>query len=216
MTNPDLTYIQAIIDRSGSMQSIREDAEGGFNSFIADQRALPGQCRVSLAQFDNEYEVVYRDLPIDEVPPLVIVPRGSTAMLDAIGRTVHDLGARLAALPEAERPGTVIVGVVTDGMENSSREFNYQMVHELITTQEQQYSWTFMYMGADQDAIEQGAKMGITADRSLSYTQAASGQAYDAMSGAVRRLRTARSAGMPMPAAQAAAAFTEDERNSTQ
>ena len=89
-------------------------------------------------------------------------------------------------------------------------------VHELITTQEQQYSWTFMYMGADQDAIEQGAKMGITADRSLSYTQAASGQAYDAMSGAVRRLRTARSAGMPMPAAQAAAAFTEDERNSTQ
>ena len=212
MTNPDLTYIQAIIDRSGSMQSIREDAEGGFNSFIADQRALPGQCRVSLAQFDNEYEVVYRDLPIDEVPPLVIVPRGSTAMLDAIGRTVHDLGARLAALPEAERPGTVIVGVVTDGMENSSREFNYQMVHELITTQEQQYSWTFMYMGADQDAIEQGSKMGINADRAMTYGRGRTGDAYLALSASVGRLRSAVMDGLAPAQARPAAAFTDEER----
>lgn len=216
MTNPDLTYIQAIIDRSGSMQSIRSDAEGGFNAFIEDQRELPGQCRVSLAQFDDKYEVVYHDLPIDQVPPLAIVPRGSTAMLDAIGRTVNELGARLAALSEDQRPGTVIVGIVTDGLENSSREFTYKLVHEMITRQEADYSWTFLYMGADQNAIEQGAKMGIDANRSLGYTRAASGQAYEAMSGSVQRLRSARAAGAPMAAARDAAAFTADERHSTQ
>ena len=85
MTDPNFTVIQAIIDRSGSMESIRSDAEGGFNAFLADQRAQSGECRVSLVQFDHKYEVVYEDKPIAKVPRLRITPRGSTAMLDAIG-----------------------------------------------------------------------------------------------------------------------------------
>lgn len=213
MTNPDFTVIQAIIDRSGSMHSIRTDAEGGFDAFIADQRQLPGQCRVSLAQFDDRYEVVYRDLPIAEVPGLQIVPRGSTAMLDAIGRTVNDLGDRLAKMPEAERPGTVVVGIVTDGYENSSHEFTYPMVHDLITTQEQVYGWTFLYLGADQDAIAQGAKMGISASQALNYSRGKSADAYEAASGSIRRLRSAVQAGAAPQAARSEAAFTDEERS---
>ena len=104
MTDPSFTVIQAIIDRSGSMESIRSDAEGGFNAFIADQRAQSGECRVSLVQFDHKYEVVYEDKPIAKVPRLRITPRGSTAMLDAIGHTITSLGVRLANLPEDQRP----------------------------------------------------------------------------------------------------------------
>lgn len=212
MTNPNFTVIQAIIDRSGSMESIRSDAEGGFNAFVADQRNQPGQCQLSLAQFDNEYEVVYTDRPLDEVPPLQIVPRGTTAMLDAIGRTVIDLGARLAAMPEDARPGTVLVAIVTDGLENASREFSYAAIKQLITQQEQVYNWTFMYLGADQDAIAQGAQMGIAAGRSLTYGRGSSGQAYEAMSGAVRRLRSAAADGLQAPEVRRAAEFTADER----
>jgi hypothetical protein len=107
------------------MQSIREDTVGGFDAFIAEQREQPGECRVTLAQFDDQYELVYADRPIQEVPGLVLQPRGTTALLDAIGRLVTDAGAGLAALPEAERPGTVIVGIMTDGHENASKEWTH-------------------------------------------------------------------------------------------
>lgn len=213
MTNPNLTYIQAIIDRSGSMQSIRSDAEGGFDAFIAEQRKLPGECLVSLARFDDKYEVGYQDLPLAEVPPLEIIPRGTTAMLDAIGRTVNELGARLAALSEDRRPATVVVAIVTDGLENASREFSYPVVRQMITTQEQTYSWTFLYLGADQDAIEQGAKMGIAADYSLSYARANSSDAYQAASGSISRLRSAMASGADGAAAKKAAAFSDEERH---
>lgn len=211
MTDPNFTVIQAIIDRSGSMESIRSDAEGGFNAFIADQRAQSGECRVSLVQFDHEYEVVYEDKPIAKVPRLRITPRGSTAMLDAIGHTITSLGVRLANLPEDQRPGTVLVCIVTDGLENASREFNYDVIKTMITHQEQVYSWTFLYLGADQDAIAQGSRMGIDASRALSYGRGNSDAAYHAMSSAVSRMRTAAAQGAPAP--REAAAFTDEERN---
>lgn len=213
MTDPNLTIIQTIVDRSGSMHSIRSDAEGGFNAFIADQRNQPGNCRVSLVQFDNQYEQVYADLPIEQVPALEIVPRGATAMLDAIGRTVNELGHRLAALPEEQRPGTVVVVIVTDGLENASREFDYATVHKMITHQEQIYSWTFLYLGTGQDAIAQGAKMGISSDRSLTYGRDRSAGAYEAASGSVRRLRSAVRGGATPAAARDAAGFTAAERD---
>ncbi len=213
MTDSAFTVVQAIIDRSGSMQSIRDDAEGGFNAFIADQRSLPGRCQVNLAQFDDKYEVVYTDQPIDQVPPLQILPRGSTALLDAIGRTVIDLGARLAALPEGARPGTVLVCIVTDGRENASREFSHPTIRDLIVEQTEKYSWTFIYLGADQDAIEQAVQMGIDAQQSLTYDRGSSGAAYEAMSGAVRRLRQSVAGGASIQAARVEAAFTDDERD---
>lgn len=211
MTNPDLTHIEFVLDRSGSMHSIRTDIEGGFDAFIADQRTHPGQCTVSLAQFDNEYETVFTAMDVNEVPALNLVPRGSTAMLDAIGRSISALGSRLAALPEAERPGTVIFAIMTDGMENSSREFTHEGVKDLITTQEQTYNWQFLYMGADQDAIEVGASIGVPADRSLTYGRGKSREAYAAGSKLTRSLKEASRTGAPL----ASIAFSAEDREST-
>ncbi|GAA2184713.1 VWA domain-containing protein [Brooklawnia cerclae] len=218
MTNPKLTHIQAVIDRSGSMAGIRSDAEGGFNAFIESQQAIPGECVVSLTQFDTSYEPVFSDVPIHRVPPLSIEPRGATALLDAVGRTVIELGTRLATLPEQDRPGAVIVCIVTDGLENSSKEFSYQAVADLIAQQERQYSWTFLYMGSGQDAIEEGMRMGISRERSLTYSRGNSRGAYEAASGAVGRTRELLLAGPDVTPDEirAAAAFSPEERHMAQ
>ncbi|MGA8046664.1 MAG: vWA domain-containing protein [Dermatophilaceae bacterium] len=196
MTNPELTHLYFLLDRSGSMQSIREDTIGGFDAFIAEQRTQPGQCRVTLAQFDDRYDVVYSDLPIGEVPGLQLQPRGTTALLDAIGRLVTDAGERLAALPEADRPGTVIVGIMTDGHENASKEWSHAAVKSLIQQQTQTYGWEFLYMGADQDAIEVGTGLGVPAARSMTYSRSASREAMASTSAMVGRVRAARAAGL--------------------
>ena len=99
MTDPTYTDITMVLDRSGSMQSIKDDTIGGFDAFISEQGRLPGRCTVSLVQFDNVYEEVYTGRDLADVPGLTLVPRGSTAMLDAIGRAVNATGARLAAMP---------------------------------------------------------------------------------------------------------------------
>jgi uncharacterized protein YegL len=211
MTNPDLTHIEFVLDRSGSMHSIKEDIEGGFDAFIADQRSHPGQCTVSLAQFDNEYETVFTAIDVRDVRPLDLQPRGATAMLDAIGRSVIALGERLAALPEAERPGTVVVAIMTDGMENASREFTHAAIKALVTRQEQAYNWQFLYMGADQDAIEVGASIGVRPDRSLTYGRGKSKEAYAASSKLTRNLKAAVVAGAPL----ASVAFSDEDRDAT-
>ena len=163
MTDATLTYLYFLLDRSGSMQSIRTDTEGGFDAFITEQRGLSGRCRVTLAQFDDRYEEVYADRDLADVPPLVLAPRGSTALLDALGRVIVEAGERLAALPEDQRPGSVIVGVITDGYENASREWTHPRIKDLIEQQTRDYGWQFLYLGADQDAIEEGAKKGFAA-----------------------------------------------------
>ena len=175
MTDPTYTHIAFLLDRSGSMQTIKTDTEGGFDAFIAEQRHQPGRCTVTLAQFDTDYEEVYADRPIEQVPPLSLAPRGRTALLDSIAHLVHSTGARLSGLPEDQRPGTVIIGIMTDGYENASREYTHPAIKSLIEQQEQQYQWTFMYLGANQDAIEVGASIGIHRDRSLTYNPAAAG-----------------------------------------
>ena len=123
MTDPNLTHLYFLLDRSGSMHTIVEDTVGGFDAFIAEQRKTPGECKVTLAQFDDAYEEVYADRSVADVPSLVLEPRGTTALLDSVARLITDAGKRLAALPEDQRPGTVIVGIMTDGLENASREW---------------------------------------------------------------------------------------------
>ena len=211
MTNADLTHIYFLLDRSGSMQSILSDTIGGFDAFIAEQRATPGQCRVTLAQFDTEYEVVYAGTDVADVPSLVLHPRGMTALHDAMGRLITDAGAGLAALPEEKRPGTVVVAIMTDGLENASREWTGDAIRHLVQQQSTTYNWQFLYMGADQDAIEVGARIGVRADRSLTYARGKSREAYAASSKLTRSLKEATVAGAPL----AAIAFSEEDRKST-
>ena len=212
MTNPNLTHIAFLLDRSGSMHSIKDDTEGGFDAFIAEQRQQGGDCRVTLAQFDNEYEEVYRDLPLAQVPALRLVPRGSTALLDSIGRLVTSTGERLAGLPEDERPGIVIVDIMTDGHENASREWTHPAVKALIEQQTKTYGWQFLYLGADQDAIEVGSSIGVAAANSMTYSRGKVAAVMAATSRNIGRTRAAMAAGATAEQAARLIAFDDDQR----
>ena len=122
-----LTEIISIVDRSGSMQSILDDAIGGFNTFLAAQQRQPGEAKLSLILFDHEYQVVQQAVDIQQVEPLnqdTYVPRGSTALLDAVGKTIDAVGERLAATAESERPSQVIISILTDGYENARQTYS--------------------------------------------------------------------------------------------
>ena len=188
------TDITVVLDRSGSMASVREDTIGGFNSFLEEQKAVPGFARVSLAQFDDQYEIVYERLSVQDAPalsPRTYVPRGSTALLDAIGRTINAVGARLAALPEDERPGKVLLAVMTDGEENASQEFSGPQIFEMITHQRDTYSWEVVFIGANQDAVLTGASYGLPAANALDYaaTPAGTRHALSILSKATTKMR---------------------------
>jgi len=165
----DLTDITVVLDRSGSMDSCRKDMEGGLNQFVEDQKNAVGDARFTLVQFDTVYEIVHNGLPIKEVGKLKFEPRGGTALLDAVGRAINETGARLKALPESERPGLVTFLIITDGEENSSREFKLEKIKEMITHQQEKYDWKFSFLGANQDAFATGNSMGIAAGGISNY-----------------------------------------------
>lgn len=165
--NSDLTEIAYILDRSGSMQPMTEAAITGFNDFLQQQLDEPGDANLSLLLFDNEFLTPHIRTPLQEVRGLdttTYVPRGTTALLDAIGLTIDELGKRLAAEPEERRPGKVIVAIYTDGYENSSTRYTLEKINGMITHQREQYEWEFMFLAANQDAIATAAQMGIDRD----------------------------------------------------
>ncbi len=170
--NKNYTEIAFVLDRSGSMQSCRDAALEGFNHFLREQQAVEGLARLTLVLFDDEYLVPFRSLPVAEIVPLTTdtyLPRASTALLDAIAQTILELGEQLAALPEAERPAQVIVAVLTDGLENASRNYTWAQVAQLIRQQTEQYRWTFLFLGANQDAIATAAQLSIAAANAANY-----------------------------------------------
>jgi hypothetical protein len=168
----DLAEIAYVLDRSGSMQSLASDAIGGFNSFLKSQKELEGRANFTLVLFDHEYLVVHKNVDIQRVPDLdarTYVPRGQTALLDAVGRTIDDLGAHLAAMPEAQRPGKVIVAIFTDGLENASRVYTTERLAESIKHQQEKYNWEFLFLAANQDAIASAAKIAIPASQAMNF-----------------------------------------------
>ena len=175
--------ITVILDRSGSMASIASDVVGGFNAFVADQCGQPGECRLTLVQFDHEYQVVYAGRPITEAPLLAsdtYQPRGTTALLDAIGRTIESTGDRLRALPEVDRPDRVLLVITTDGLENASTDYTRERVFNMISTQRDAYGWKFQFMAANQDAIQEGGHIGIAPQAAMNFD--ADGVSYRAAS----------------------------------
>lgn len=172
------THIVMVLDRSGSMGGVIDDTIGGFNHFLEEQKNAPGEATLTLVQFDTMYDFVHTNKRLQDVPALdrkTFVPRGGTALLDAIGRTVNETGAFLSGLSEDERPAQVMFVIITDGEENQSREFSRERVFEMITHQREVYSWQFVFLGANQDAIQSGASLGIGAGSSLGYAGSAIG-----------------------------------------
>lgn len=182
MTAADLTLIAVLVDRSWSMTHCREEMEGGLNDLIDKQRGEPGRAEVALAQFDHEYEFVWRPQPLEQVVKYSLAPRGNTALLDAMGDFIKDIGKNLAGRPEAERPGKVIVCVVTDGEENSSRRYRRADIKGLVERQQGLYQWEFMFLGANIDAVSEASNLGIRREHALTFNTANAGITYAAAS----------------------------------
>jgi Mg-chelatase subunit ChlD len=211
MTNQNLTFITGIIDRSGSMSAIRDEAQSGWNAFVGEQAAQPGECHIALVQFDDTIELVYDHVPAREITDYVLVPGGSTALLDAMGQAITGLGSKVNGMGEDARPGSVIVVVVTDGHENASREYTVKQINNMVKHQTDAYQWQFVFLGANMDAISAGQDVGVSAGRSMTYAADKIGSALGVASAKVARSRRARAAGDSALAA-AALDWTEDER----
>lgn len=170
----DYTHITVLIDKSGSMESIKSDTIGGFNSYLSEQQALPGTATMSLVLFDtgNPFEVIHGFKPITSVKPLTdttYCPMGGTPLLDAIGRGINDLGKNLSDLPEDERPEKVVFAIITDGQENSSREFTKAQIEQMIKTQREVYNWQIVFQSSDLSAMADAQSYGINLQSMASY-----------------------------------------------
>lgn len=149
----DLTHIVLVIDRSGSMAS-QPYATEAINKFLHDQKNGPGEARLTMVEFDGDYNVVHKNINIKEARDYTLVPGGCTALLDAIGKAVSEAGAALAAMKEEDRPANVVAAVITDGFENASKEYKLEDVKEMIKHQTEVYNWHFVWLGADVSSLE--------------------------------------------------------------
>jgi hypothetical protein len=171
--NTNLTEIIFILDRSGSMSGLEGKTIDGYNGFLQKQRLVAGDALITTVLFDNQYEMLHDGINIRLVRPITTAEyytRGSTALLDAVGKTILDVGRRLSQTAEENRPGQVIFVITTDGMENSSREFSYAVISDMIRHQKEKYNWQFIFLAANIDADAMGDSLGITRDEIASFS----------------------------------------------
>jgi uncharacterized protein YegL len=175
--NTNITEIIFLLDRSGSMAGLESDTIGGFNAFIKKQSQIDGETLVTAVQFDDQYEVIWNGIDAKNVKltDKEYYVRGSTALLDAVGKTILDVGHRLSNSNEDQKPGKVIFVITTDGMENASREFTYEKVNELIKHQQEKYNWEFIFMGANIDAAKEASSLGIDMENAYSFEASENG-----------------------------------------
>lgn len=188
----NLTEIVSVIDESGSMMSIKKDAEGGYKAFIDTQKNVPGEAVVTLYTFNDSVSKLFEEKPIPGVGELTLYPKGTTALLDAIGNAINGVGTRLANKKEEDRPEKVIVCILTDGEENCSREFTNIKIKEMIEHQRSKYGWEFVFLGANQDAFATAGAFGISSGFTSSFAATAAGtrSAYVNMGAMVTNYRT--------------------------
>lgn len=185
----DYTDITVVLDKSGSMEGIKPKTIEGFNKFLKEQRDICteqddvalelgesgaiGQATITLVQFSNESEITYEAQNIINAPNLTNVTYhtgGGTALLDTIAMAIERTGKRLSKMKEEDRPGKVVFVIITDGEENSSVRFERKQIFDMINHQSVNYKWGFVFLGANQDAIQTGASLGIGAGSSLTYS----------------------------------------------
>lgn len=202
------THIAVVLDRSGSMDAIKSDTIGGFNTFLRDQKNTEGLATFTLAQFDDQYETVYNMKEIQEIPELnndTFQPRGMTALYGAVCRTIDAVGSELHSMRESAKPEKVIFVIITDGHENSSQEFTVEQMRERIERQQTVYNWEFVFLAANQDAVQEARNFSINAANAMSYTASPESvnNMFLGMSKKMSAVRTGVVANM---------AYTEEER----
>lgn len=199
---PDYTDITIILDRSGSMQVIKKDTIGGINAFIEGQKKAPGEATLSIIQFDDKYEDFLALSQIKDVAPLdetTYVPRGCTALLDAIGKTVNAKGEAYSKMAEADRPSRVVIVIQTDGQENASKEFTSAQIKEMVERQRKDFAWDFIYLGANQDAFSVADQMGILRRHAMTYAYDGKGTADSYVSASEVVCSARQNMGQAMP-----------------
>lgn len=168
----NLTELVFILDKSGSMSGLEKDTIGGFNSLLDQQRKVDGECVITTVLFDNRYELLHDRIDIRAVQPITgkeYFVGGSTALLDAIGKTIHKIGAVQKNTTEDYRAEKVMFVIITDGEENASRHYSSMQIREMIQRQKERYGWEFIFLGANIDAVETAGRFGIDADRAVDY-----------------------------------------------
>ena len=214
-TNGNL--IAVVMDESGSMMPVQAATIAGFNEFVQGQRAAvnAGAATLTLNKFDAPHiKNVFRDRPLSEVPNLTTAtytPNGGTNLLDAIGQTIEEVDAALAARKKKDRPG-VIVLIMTDGEENASRKYNGTQIQAMVAAAEKA-DWSFVFLGANIDAFSVGASFGMNTFNSVNYSTANMAQTMNTLSDTTVRMRSAKMAGMDTHAVYASASMTAEERN---
>ena len=188
MTNPHKTHISIVVDRSGSMNSVKEDAAGAINNFIDEQKKVDGECSLFFVDFDSDapFFTVHNG-PLAEMEPYTLTPRNLTPLLYAVGKTIDKTGEQLAALPEDERPGKVIFVIQTDGLENYSHQipghpYAWDKVAEMIKVQKEDFNWQFIFLGMGADSWSGGQRLGVENIVQAAASNAASyANTYDVM-----------------------------------
>lgn len=172
------TELVFILDKSGSMAGLESDTIGGFNAMLQKQRALEGECRITTVLFDNRYELLHDRIDIRAVSPMTekeYQVGGSTALLDAIGRTIHKLVGVQRNTAEEYRVEKVMFVIITDGAENASREYSVQKIRAMIEHEKEAYGWEFLFLGANIDAVETAGRFGIARDCAVDYVPDSAG-----------------------------------------
>ncbi len=190
----NLTELVFILDKSGSMAGLESDTIGGYNSMLRKQQDLEGDCVITTVLFDHTYELLHDRIDLRAVSPITekeYCVGGCTALLDAIGKTVHKIAQAQKHTAEEYRAEKVLFVIITDGAENSSREYSASRVKEMIQHEKEKYGWEFIFLGANIDAVETAGRFGIAPDRAVDYVPDAEGTAlnYKMMSETVASFR---------------------------
>jgi uncharacterized protein YegL len=197
--NRNYTHFTVILDRSGSMQNIAKDMEGGLNTLIEEQKKEDGKCTFSLYKFDDVVERDFFFAKIQSVGQIDLLPRGATALNDCLAKAIVETGEYLRNLPETERPGLVSVVIVTDGYENASKEYkDYSLIKKMIQEQESKYNWQFTYLGSNQDSMEVAQNYGLDVSKVSNYSANKASNVFRNTSGKLSAARSVMCAGGDM------------------
>jgi uncharacterized protein YegL len=170
----NLTELVFILDKSGSMGGMESDTIGGYNAFLKKQQDAPGEARITTVLFDDKYEILHDRLDLHAVSPITdkeYFVGGSTALLDAIGKTIYKIGNAQKHSKTEYRADKVLFVITTDGMENASREYTYDRIKMMVERQKSKYSWEFIFLGADIDAVETAGHFGIDRSRAQNFNK---------------------------------------------